>query len=860
MTPDKWAQVKEGFHAAAELPPAKRAAFVRQHCNGDAEMLRELQLLLESHDEAKHFIEKPALVSASDILPKGSDESWSDRVIGHYRVLREIGRGGMGVLLLAVRDDDQYKKSVAIKLLRRGMDTEDILRRFRNERQILASLEHPYIARLIDGGMTEDGLPYFVLEYIEGEPLDAYCDQHKLSTNQRLELFRKVCAAVQYAHQNLIVHRDLKPSNILVTSEGEPKLLDFGIAKLLNPELAPYAMAPTATQLRLMTPDYASPEQIRGKSITTASDIYSLGVLLYRQLTGHAPYRLDDSSPQEIEHLVCDTEPERPSTAIHQTEEIITANGVARITPESVGQARNEQPDSLRRRLRGDLDNIVLMAMRKEPERRYQSAAQLSDDIRRYMDGLPVGARKDTFGYRASKFIGRNRIGVAAAALLFIAILGGLTASIWQGRVAARERDQARQEQAKADQLNKFLQSILSAAAPEEKGKDAKVIEVLNDAAQRVDTEFSNQPELRAQALLTIGQTYSQLGLTGQAEKALREAVKLNSQLYGEENKATVMSMLLLAGTLTDKAAFGEAETLLTKAIATERKLSPSGTKELAFGLSLLGELCVRRGEDEKAKPFLRESVGLSDKFSGPNNKDSAFILISLARAQEFSGDLAGAEATYRASIAIFRQLPQRYEGRTATVLLNLGRLLEAKGDYDQGITAIREGDSIFQRKEGDSFELFESKFYLANAFFDKRDYGNAIAEGRRSIEIARKLKLEEAQDFLGALRYVGLSLTRTGKAKEAEPGLHECLDRAIKGGRDVSVGLAKGALGECLAAQNRFAEAEPLVVQSYEGLKTSKGEKHPYTTAALKQVVELYEKWKKPDMADKYRKIIGSS
>jgi serine/threonine protein kinase len=860
MTPEQWAQVKVGFHAATELPPAKRADFVREHCNGDAEMLRELQLLLESHDEAEHFIENPALVSASEILSGSSNEPWSGRTIGHYRVQREIGRGGMGVVLLALRGDDQYKKSVAIKLLRRGMDTEDILRRFRNERQILASLEHPYIARLIDGGMTDDGLPYFVLEYIEGKPLDAYCDQHKLSTNQRLELFRKVCAAVQYAHQNLIVHRDLKPSNILVTSEGEPKLLDFGIAKLLNPELAADAIAPTATQLRLMTPDYASPEQIRGKSITTASDIYSLGVLLYRLLTGHAPYRLVDSSPQEIERLVCDTEPERPSTAIHRTEEITTADGVTRITPESVGQTRNEQPDSLRRRLRGDLDNIVLMAMRKEPERRYQSAAQLSDDIRRYMDSLPVGARKDTFSYRASKFIGRNRLGVAAAALIFLAILGGLTASIWQGRVAARERDQARQEQAKADQLNRFLQSILSAAAPEQKGKDAKVIEVLNDAAQRVDTEFSNQPELRAQALLTIGQTYAQLGLIDQAEKALREAMRLNSQLYGEMNEATVVSMVSLGATLMNKAVFAEAETLLARAIATERKLSPAGTEELALGLTVLGELYVRKGEYEKAKSCLRESEAMSDKIAGPNNKDSAFTLISLARAQEFSRDSAGAETSYRASLAIFRQLPQRYEGRTATVLLNLGRLLAAKGDYDQGISAMREGDSMFQRKEGDSFELFESKSYLCKAFFGKRDYENAIAEGRRAVEIARKLNLEEGTDFLPTLRYVGLSLIRAGKAKEAEPSLRECLDRALKNLPDaLGVAFSKGALGECLLAQNRFAEAEPLVVQYYEGVKANKGEKHPYTVTALKVVVELYEKWKKPDMADTYRKIIGS-
>ncbi len=280
MNPAQWQQVKELFHAATELAPEARRAFIQRECDGDAEMLRELELLLKSHTEAEDFIEEPALVSASDILSTSENSAWVGRTINHYRVVREIGHGGMGLVLLATRDDDQFKKRVAIKILRRGMDTEDLLRRFRNERQILASLEHPNIARLIDGGMTEDGLPFFVMEYIEGEPLDKYADEHKLSTNERLQLFRTVCAAVQHAHQNLVVHRDLKPSNILVTSAGEPKLLDFGIAKLLNPELTAHTIAPTATFVRLMTPEYASPEQIRGKNITTVSDVYSLGVLL----------------------------------------------------------------------------------------------------------------------------------------------------------------------------------------------------------------------------------------------------------------------------------------------------------------------------------------------------------------------------------------------------------------------------------------------------------------------------------------------------------------------------------------------------------------------------------------------------
>lgn len=856
MTPAQWQQVKQIFHAATQLAGADRSSFLQQGCDGDVELLREVQLLLESHDEAAHFIEQPALVSASEILPRPLDHSRLGQSIGQYRVVREIGRGGMGVVLLAVRDDDQFEKRVAIKILRRGMDTEDLLRRFRNERQILASLEHPHIARLIDGGMTEDGLPYFVLEYVEGEPLDKYCDEHQLPTSIRLQIFSKVCGAVQYAHQNLIVHRDLKPSNILVTSEGEPKLLDFGIAKLLDPELNTYTISPTVTMARLMTPDYASPEQIRGRAITTASDVYSLGVVLYRLLTGHAPYHFADSSPQEIERLVCDSEPERPSTAVSRVEEFTTGKNVARITPESVSKARQEQPEALRRQLRGDVDNIVLKAMRKEPARRYSSAAQLAEDIGRYTAGLPVSARKDTFVYRASKFIGRNRVAAAAAALVLLAILGGLTASLREGRVAARERDQARKAQTKAEQLNKFLQSILSAASPEEKGQDAKVIEVLNDAAQRVDKEFGDQPELKGQALLTIGETYVRIGLVDQAEKALREALKINSGLYGENHRATSSSMIYLSMALINKAKFPEAEILSRQAVAIERKLAPSGSKELALALWALGETHVQRLEFEKAKPLLEESVSISDRLLGPTNEDSGLTLVSLGRAQLGSGNSTEAEATYRQAIEIFRQLPPRYVGRSALVLLNLGALLVSKGNYDEGISVTREADAIYQ-KQGESYFLFGSKSLLCEIFLAKGEPEKGVEECRRAVDVGRTLKLEEGPVFVTELRYLGLSLTRTGKAREAEPLLRESLDRALKGADAMAVALDKGALGECLTGQNRFADAEPLVVQSYESLMASNGAKHPTTILSIKRVVELYEKWKRPDMAAKYRSML---
>jgi serine/threonine protein kinase len=351
MTPaaERYARAQELFDAAVDLTPAERDALLDERCNSDAELRREVESLLEADAQADSLDEQPFAIPAA-VFADAPEEQIAGRYFGPYEVVREIGRGGLGSVYLAVRSDGEYRKEVALKLIRRGLDTDDILRRFRAERQILAQLDHPTIARLIDGGTTDDGLPYLVMEYVKGEPLTAYCDSRRLSTRDRLDLFRKVCGAVTYAHQNLVIHRDLKPSNILVGADGEPKLLDFGIAKLLTTDDA--LLTQTAPELRALTPDYASPEQIKGERMTTASDVYSLGVLLYELLTGTKPYQLKSRTTEEISRAITDQEPERPSTAI------------ARGDRSAFGIRRSEFPQ-------GDLDNIVLMAMRKEPQRRY---------------------------------------------------------------------------------------------------------------------------------------------------------------------------------------------------------------------------------------------------------------------------------------------------------------------------------------------------------------------------------------------------------------------------------------------------------------------------------------------------------
>jgi serine/threonine protein kinase/tetratricopeptide (TPR) repeat protein len=431
--PEKWDQVKELFTLALERDPEERNSFLRQACAGDESLRGEVESLLSSFDGASTFLED---CPAADLLSAQS-RAMQGRRIGAYRIVREIGQGGMAVVYLGERDDQNYRKQVAIKMVKTGIDTEQVLQRFRNERQTLATLDHSNIVKLLDGGSSEDGSPYLVMEYVEGLPIDEYCDRHQLSIDDRLRIFREVCSAVEYAHEKLVIHRDLKPGNILIAKGGVPRLLDFGIAKLLNPECF-QAPLDTRTNWRPMTPEYASPEQIRGQAVTTATDVYSLGVLLFDLLTGHRPYSCAGQSLLEIERLVCETEPEKPSAVIRNKEEKVSDDGGVRttITPESVSIQRGLQPAELQRRLRGDLDTIVMKALRKEPTRRYGSVAEFSHDIERYLAGMPVRARKSTIAYRSGRFLHRHRESLAAA-LAVLGIVAGM--AIWQMRRVSRQ-------------------------------------------------------------------------------------------------------------------------------------------------------------------------------------------------------------------------------------------------------------------------------------------------------------------------------------------------------------------------------------------------------------------------------------
>lgn len=834
--------MKEVFTAAVAMNASQRAQFVAEACRDDPVLRAEVESLLAAHEEPNHLLEKNTIDLAAQL--QTAKQTYDGKRFGSFRILREIGRGGMGTVFLAERAEGEFQQEVALKIIRQSLADSELEKHFRRERQILASLNHPNIARLIDGGVSESGELFLVMEFIAGEPLLSFAGNPQLGIEERLRLFIKVCRAVSFAHQNLIIHRDLKPSNILVSAEGEPRLLDFGLAKLTESPGTPGRLLNserTETAFRAFTPAYAAPEQILGKSVTTASDVFSLGVILYELLTNEKPFHFEGKGLDEIIKTVTVAEPSLPSRIV---------------------KSEDAQSAIRQRQLRGDLDNITLKALQKDPARRYQSVAEFAGDIERHLDHLPVSARPNTIGYRAARFYQRNRIAVSAIALIIITLATGLGIALRQYGNARRETAKARLENARAEQLNNFLQTILSSAAPVERGKDAKVIEVVDDAAERIDTEFANQPELRAQALLSIGNTYRTLGLTDKAEQTLSEALKLNTELYGEENVATALSEIYLSDPVLTKGRISEAESLLTKGIAVERRLMPNRNKDLAFGLRALGALYNNKGEYDKAKAVLEESVSMYDEILGKDNPDSALTLIITGRTKEFSGDLAGAEKIYRQAIAIFRPSPKRYENRLALALYNLGNLLITESKYDEALSVVREAQAIYQKSGETTLYTFWGKFYLTRAYFLKGDYQHALIEGLTSLDIGHKINIDNSSDYIIQLTNVGLALTRSGKAKEGEAYLRQSVGLAkanLRSG-DVTTPALESALGECLTAQNKFSEAGPLLLQSIEKLRAIQGEKGRAFGLASKRLVELYEKMKKPELAAKYRPLVPAN
>lgn len=853
MKPEDAERVLEVVAGAQACTPDRREAFVVQACAADAVMRAEVESLLRFEVGAHDFLETPAFKRSAELFAEAiHGELKAGDTLGDCRIVSLLGVGGMGEVYLA--EDTALGRRVALKLIQHGRGGA-LLRHFRHERRVLASLSHPHIARLYGGAVSSEGRAYLVMEYIEGQQLDEYCNRRQLGVAERLALFRKVCSAVAYAHQNLVIHRDLKPANIRVTAEGEPKLLDFGIAKLLEAESLP-DLEPTLTMQAIMTPEYASPEQLRGEAITTASDVYSLGVILYELLSGQRPYRLNSRRPAEAARVVCEQEPERPSTVVGRTK---GTNAALR---------QDLSTEKLRRRLVGDLDNIVAMAMRKEPARRYGSVSQFSEDIRRPLDGLPVIARKDTLGYRTGKFIRRNKTAMSAAAFVALALVGGLVTTTWQARVARQERDRARLSQQQAERLNTFLQNLLSSADPAKLGKDVKVVQVLDVAGKSIDAELASEPELLAQAHQTLSRAYLRLGVIIAAETHARAAVDLFRRLHGDDDLTTARAKIYLVDALLKRNHYAEMATLSEQALVVLRREPVPDNYDLALALTLRGTSLTYTMRPNEAGPVLNEALTRMRAARGEMNTEYLNIMRGLSVLKLLQGDFAGSEAVSRRIIETADKIAP---GSTETLAtqFNLCIVFFVQGRLDEMDATLRRLEPECRQKVGENNRFFGLAQSMASVLdFVRGDDAKVVAEGQQALDIMAALFPGTDYHIVLDRTLLGLSLTRTGKATAGEGLLRTALadsrnmdpySRAVAPRFfDRTFGNVETALGECLLAQKRYAEAEPLLLSGYRDLKTRLGEHHPLCISAERRLQDFYTVWNKPDEIMRIRPSSG--
>jgi len=779
---ERWRQIDGLFEAALERSPEERQQFIADSCGGDDELRDAVESLVADsaasddywRDAADPLLERARTKLVSE-LP-GQEVSEDPEQVGPYRLLERIGRGGMGTVYLAERADGEFEHRVAVKLLRRGLDTDDVVRRFLAERQILASLDHVNIARLLDGGTTGDGRPFVVMEHAHGVPITEYCDTGRLSIPERLALFEHVLRAVRHAHRHLVIHRDLKPSNILVTEDGVVKLLDFGIAKLLD-DTDGGATGLTRTGVRLLTPGYASPEQLTGTPVTTASDVFQLGLLLYELITGVRPFGDSETSPQEFERRTLEAPVERPSRRIARLERepatVDEGDDVAELAAR-----RGTGPARWRRLLSGDLDDITEMALRKEPDERYASVDQFLNDLARYRDGDPVVASAGALRYRMSKFVGRNRSGVAAAAVLLLIAAGYVATLNVQSRRIAAERDRAQIEMRRAEQVTAFMTSVFGGADPGETlGDEVTAAELLERGAERVETELADEPELRAEMLHALGDAYRGLGAYDRASELLGQAVALRRQIYGSEHEKVAESLEKLGVVHSQVRNFAAAELPLEEALAIRRAVHDAGDQRVANAAANLAVAYVDLGRTDEAEALMRESVESSRVDPGPDSIEYVNGIATLARVLRTSGDLTGAEALYREALPKQRELFGPGSTQLMSTLNNLGYLLKLRGELAEAAQHYREAldlhATIYGRGHPNTLIISNN---LGVVFRDQGDIVSMVALNREDVEAAVE-RWPGGHWRVGATyQSLGIALLQSNDYAEADTPLAEAV------------------------------------------------------------------------------------
>ncbi len=882
MDTDRWNKVKEIFNKASELSGEERLSFIKNECRGDAQLEAEIIDLLRADSGSSTLID--GMLHLSHELPEEIPaEPETAENIGPYRIVQELGRGGMGVVYLVERADDQYRKRMALKLVKRGMDTDEILQRFRSERQILASLEHPNIARLYDGGVTGDGRPYLVMEYVDGEPFLSYCDKRTLTIDERLQLFISVCKGVQFAHHHLIVHRDLKPSNILVTNEGEVRLLDFGIAKLLQ-DPADGDRAYTRPWARHVTPQYASPEQFAGERITTASDVYSLGIILYELLTGTHPYR-DAAGNNRFGIPGTSRLVESPATRIAKTE------------ADDIFTVRRATKHGLHRRIKNDLEAIVMTALHPESRQRYHSAEQLLQDIERHLSRHPISARPPTPVYRLRKFVSRNRVAVASGIGLFVLTFIFIIFSWIQQSETARERDTARTERDKAQEVAEFLGNLLSAADPAFRGERADTLRLrdfVTRSTERVRNELSAQPAIKAKMLNVLGNVHQNLGLHEQAQALLEEALAMRMHLFGNDHPDVAESMNDVGILLDVMGDYNSAERFIREALAIRISHLGRSHDDVAGGLTALANVVHNKGEYDEAEALYREALDIISRLYGESHQKTALATSNLATILQRKGDLDEAEIQYRKAIAVSEQVLGEEHPLVALLANNLGLLLIDRGNLEEAETLMHRALAMRRTMYGEVHPLVLSSLNnLASILADRGNYAQAEVYYRESLRLRMKVYGENSMAVANALNNLADLMSKTGQTDEAISLNRKAITtvKAAVGPAHPAVGIVSGnlasklrqqgsiteameiyegaldllleklpkdhpstarlklGLGTCLYDLGRYDEAEPLMLEAYATFL----EKNVNVDAARKSLASLYETWNKPDLAARY-------
>lgn len=790
ITPLRWERIQKIFDEASLLPPGRRQEWLNGACQGDHALYLQVESLLRS--DADSGVLEQQVASYANTVAAAPPER-----IGPYRIVSEIGHGGMGAVYLAERADEQYERQVAIKIIRSfAAPPLELVRRFRMERQILASLQHANIAQMLEGGVTDDGIPYIAMEYVKGVRIDEYCDRKGLSARQRIELFRNVCSAVQHAHRNLVIHRDIKPGNILVTDDGIPKLLDFGIAKLLQPENVPEAMLTTALTVaaeRPRTPEYASPEQVNGGAITTATDVYALGIVLYELLTGRHPFADFRSEIRTLERAICETEPHRPSA----------------------------KASAFASQIKGDLDSIVLKAIRKEPEQRYASVEQLSEDLGRYLDGFPVAARRGTRRYRAGKFIRRHRFGVAAAtALILVLMTFGTAVSVLAFRLA-RERTRsnlesfkARQAQQTAEAVNHFLQEdvLAQASASHQAGvgpnatadPNLKVRTALDRAAGSIEGKFDAEPLVEAGIRQTIGQAYANLGLLPQAIQEWERTAYLLKHFSGPENAETLDIMRDLGDLYMRTGAYLKAKQLYVEVLQMDRRVLGQQHPVTIGAMYSLGVLYTREGNYQQAESLLTEALQSALHVSGEMDSDSVGLMRDLATLYSDEGKYEQAEPLFQRALKIEH--------------------LMFGPDYN---------------------DIMLTKVYLAQLYLREGRFNEAERIGSQTLNSARRVMGESHSTTALLMSLVGNVYLDEGKYRRAQDLLDNALTRyrRLFGDENPNTLAALSDLAEVYQARGRYAEAERLYTRILETRRRISGDEHPSTLRLMGSLAALYER-----------------